>query len=267
MHCAVWSVSTSSPEQIDPTWSLAEFSAWEPLCLLLHEGDRCSCGRCGTWFLKQPELFSNSLHFSFSSSSRGRGAVLPLLRGTALKEGKCWEASVSVVESAFICSGGLCLSGYFTWHSHCKCTVQNCGLRSMAPFCTIERNIYCSCLINWTVLKTRLFQLQTISLEQVALRDCEFSVFGGVKNPAVQCPEQSPPCWPSSEQESLTRSALQVHSSLSYSLILWTLKVRDEFKIHGSELCWQNCSWKHRQKAAKKQPEGAAQGSLFCGVV
>lgn len=29
----------------------------------------------------------------------------------------------------------------------------------------------------------------------------------------------------------------------------------------------QNCSWKPRQKVAKKQPGSAAQGSLLCGVV
>lgn len=66
---------------------------------------------------------------------------------------------------------------------------------------------------------------------------------------------------------SLTRSALEVHSSLSYSVIVWTLKVRNEFKRYGRELCLQNCSWKPRQKVAKKQPGSAAQGSLLCGVV
>lgn len=109
--------------------------------------------RCGTWFLKQAGVFSRPLNFSSPGSSSGGRAVLPLLRW-ALLEDKCWGAPASAVESEFSHHGGLCLSGYFTWYSHCKCTVQDCGLRSIAPFCFIERDIYCSCLINGTQAKT-----------------------------------------------------------------------------------------------------------------
>lgn len=109
--------------------------------------------RCGTWFLKQAGVFSRLLNFSSPGSSSGGRAVLPLLRW-ALLEDKCWGAPASAVESEFSHHGGLCLSGYFTWYSHCKCTVQDCGLRSIAPFCFIERDIYCSCLINGTQAKT-----------------------------------------------------------------------------------------------------------------
>lgn len=46
----------------------------------------------------------------------------------------------------------------FIWVFHLALPLQ---VLCTAPFCTIERNIYCSCLINWTVLKPRLSHLQS----------------------------------------------------------------------------------------------------------